>query len=401
MVASLSTSGTLADALQIDASQAAALRGFGAAAAQYATDALNTSLGQPVQIGGASVRRVAAGEFESENWDLFHPVDVLWETGGAVYSALLLLPRAELQNVLPSARGSADLPDMEALSALLYQLAEHLAGELMMMVPIQFSLADTGAGQAAGAGQSQVRLEHIVRAGPPGDETDLTVIHLVPEDALRFIASRAPVPAGFDAEDISDPGTAVSGQVSPSDSLDAADGQASSSASQALVTPVAAGAEAAQSVATPVGAPPTGSPTASPTAPVYSSARSQARTMEESLPMATGPTATQPAGTSVHPVQFQPFDGESEALSGTNLELLLDVSLRVAVELGRTDLTIKDVLALGPGSVVELDKLAGEPVDILVNDRLIAKGEVVVVDENFGVRVTDIVSPQKRLGKLR
>ncbi len=117
--------------------------------------------------------------------------------------------------------------------------------------------------------------------------------------------------------------------------------------------------------------------------------------------MASGPAATQSAGTSVHPVQFQPFDSDVEAHSGTNLDLLLDVSLRVSVELGRTDLTIKDVLALGPGSVVELDKLAGEPVDILVNDRLIAKGEVVVVDENFGVRVTDIVSPQKRLGKLR
>ena len=116
--------------------------------------------------------------------------------------------------------------------------------------------------------------------------------------------------------------------------------------------------------------------------------------------MAAG-QASQASGTSVHPVQFQPFDTDGSAQGGTNLELLLDVSLRVSVELGRTDLAIKDVLALGPGSVVELDKLAGEPVDILVNDRLIAKGEVVVVDENFGVRVTDIVSPQKRIGKLR
>ena len=110
--------------------------------------------------------------------------------------------------------------------------------------------------------------------------------------------------------------------------------------------------------------------------------------------------STQPA-TSVHGVQFQPLDGELEATSATNLDLLLDVSLRVSVELGRTDLSIKEVLGLGPGSVIELDKLAGEPVDILVNNRLIAKGEVVVVDENFGVRVTDIVSPQKLVGRLR
>jgi flagellar motor switch protein FliN/FliY len=110
--------------------------------------------------------------------------------------------------------------------------------------------------------------------------------------------------------------------------------------------------------------------------------------------------SAQPA-TSVHGVQFEPFESEVETQGGTNLDLLLDVSLRVSVELGRTELLIKEVLALGPGAVIELDKLAGEPVDILVNNRLIAKGEVVVVDENFGVRVTDIMSPQKLIGKLR
>ena len=70
--------------------------------------------------------------------------------------------------------------------------------------------------------------------------------------------------------------------------------------------------------------------------------------------------------------------------------------MSVTVELGRSSLSVEEVLALGPGSVVELDKLAGEPVDVLVNGRLIARGEVVVVDENFGVRVTEIASPKKR-----
>jgi flagellar motor switch protein FliN/FliY len=121
-------------------------------------------------------------------------------------------------------------------------------------------------------------------------------------------------------------------------------------------------------------------------------------TLEDTMTSAAQPSG---AGTSVHPVQFQAFEGDSVTRGGTNLDLLLDVSLRVSVELGRTDLTIKEVLALGPGSVIELDKLAGEPVDILVNDRLIAKGEVVVVDENFGVRVTDIMSPEKRIAKVR
>lgn len=84
-----------------------------------------------------------------------------------------------------------------------------------------------------------------------------------------------------------------------------------------------------------------------------------------------------------------------------NLDMLLDIPLRVTVELGRTKRTIKNILELTTGSIVELDKLAGEPVDILVNEKLIAKGEVVVIDENFGVRVTDVISPNERLMKLK
>ncbi|MFD1037977.1 flagellar motor switch phosphatase FliY [Virgibacillus byunsanensis] len=83
-----------------------------------------------------------------------------------------------------------------------------------------------------------------------------------------------------------------------------------------------------------------------------------------------------------------------------NLDMLLDIPLKVTVELGRTKRTIKDILDLSKGSIIELDKLAGEPVDILVNEKLVAKGEVVVIDENFGVRVTDIISQSARLMKL-
>jgi flagellar motor switch protein FliN/FliY len=76
----------------------------------------------------------------------------------------------------------------------------------------------------------------------------------------------------------------------------------------------------------------------------------------------------------------------------------MDVYMEMTVELGRTKRLIKDILGMGEGTIVELDKLAGEPVDILVNHKLIAKGEVVVIDENFGVRVTEIVSPADRVG---
>lgn len=103
------------------------------------------------------------------------------------------------------------------------------------------------------------------------------------------------------------------------------------------------------------------------------------------------------ADAEAHPVRFPPLgEGIRTTSERRSLDLLMDVSMRVTVELGRSSLTVEEVLSLGPGSVVELNKLAGEPVDVLVNDQLIARGEVVVVDENFGVRVTEIVSPRRR-----
>lgn len=99
----------------------------------------------------------------------------------------------------------------------------------------------------------------------------------------------------------------------------------------------------------------------------------------------------------VQSAQMGQLSSAGSSIGGNNLELLMDVPLQVTVELGRTQKLVKEVLALGPGSVVELDKLAGEPVDILVNEKPIAKGEVVVIDENFGIRVTEILSPKDRL----
>jgi flagellar motor switch protein FliN/FliY len=94
-------------------------------------------------------------------------------------------------------------------------------------------------------------------------------------------------------------------------------------------------------------------------------------------------------------------NGKTEGGSTRRLDMLLDVPLEVNVELGRTRMTIQDLLQLGPGSVIELDKVAGEALDILVNGRLVARGEAVVVNDKFGVRITDIVSPQERIQRLR
>jgi flagellar motor switch protein FliN/FliY len=104
----------------------------------------------------------------------------------------------------------------------------------------------------------------------------------------------------------------------------------------------------------------------------------------------------------VQPAAFSSFEPyHMQEHETKNLDMLLDIPLQVTVELGRTKRSVKEILELSSGSIIELDKLAGEPVDILVNNRLIAQGEVVVIDENFGVRVTDIISQSDRIKKLR
>ena len=107
------------------------------------------------------------------------------------------------------------------------------------------------------------------------------------------------------------------------------------------------------------------------------------------------------ANVPVQPAQFTPLNMQPVQVNDANIGLILDVPLSVTVELGRTNKSIKDILELTNGSIVELDKLAGEPVDINVNGKFLAKGEVVVIDENFGVRITEIASPAERAAKLQ
>lgn len=99
---------------------------------------------------------------------------------------------------------------------------------------------------------------------------------------------------------------------------------------------------------------------------------------------------------------FEELRSEKKEPSGTkDIEFLLDIPLQITVQLGMTRMLIRDLLQLGQGSVVELDKLAGEPMEILINNKLVARGEVVVVNEKFGVRLTDIISPAERINHLR
>ncbi|MEH7385740.1 flagellar motor switch phosphatase FliY [Bacillus sp. JJ1521] len=103
----------------------------------------------------------------------------------------------------------------------------------------------------------------------------------------------------------------------------------------------------------------------------------------------------------IQPAVFSEFESvHLQEAESRNLNMLLDIPLQVTVELGRTKRSIKEILELSAGSIIELDKLAGEPVDVLVNGKLIAQGEVVVIEENFGVRITDIISQSDRIKKL-
>jgi len=104
-------------------------------------------------------------------------------------------------------------------------------------------------------------------------------------------------------------------------------------------------------------------------------------------------------------MQMEEFDGSSNTRPSEDAELnfdvIMDVPVHISMEIGRTEINIRNLLQLNQGSIVELDRLAGEPLDVLVNGTLIARGEVVVINEKFGIRMTDVISPAERLRKLR
>jgi len=112
-------------------------------------------------------------------------------------------------------------------------------------------------------------------------------------------------------------------------------------------------------------------------------------------------TATSSAKRDVQSVTFDEIDKQAVPQGGLNLDFILEIPLKVSAELGRCRMLVGDLLQLGQGSIIELDKMAGEPMDIYVNSRLIARGEVVVANEKFGVRLTDVISPAERITNLK
>ena len=121
----------------------------------------------------------------------------------------------------------------------------------------------------------------------------------------------------------------------------------------------------------------------------------QGQPMAYGYPPMQGQSAVPQQDVNVAPAAFQPFAGDVNALSQKeNIDLIMDVPLDVTVELGRTKKSIKDILEFAPGTIVELNKIAGEAIDVLVNGKYVAKGEVVVIEESFGVRITEIIKEQ-------
>ncbi|HJV97096.1 MAG TPA: flagellar motor switch protein FliN [Albitalea sp.] len=125
-----------------------------------------------------------------------------------------------------------------------------------------------------------------------------------------------------------------------------------------------------------------------------------AAALAESSPSGGSATEVQTQTESVAPASFQNFSPTSSTAAGNDINMILDIPVQLTVELGRTRIPIKHILQLAQGSVVELEALAGEPMDVLVNGYLIAQGEVVVVNDKFGIRLTDIVTPSERMRRL-
>jgi flagellar motor switch protein FliN/FliY len=142
------------------------------------------------------------------------------------------------------------------------------------------------------------------------------------------------------------------------------------------------------------------SPTAAATPPEDAMAAEWAAALEQTRPAASSQVST--AVEQAVPVPFASLAGDTAGTpaTGNDLNMILDIPVQLTVELGRTRISIKHILQLAQGSVVELETLAGEPMDVLVNGYLIAQGEVVVVNDKFGIRLTDIVTPSERVRRL-
>ncbi|TKB66591.1 MAG: flagellar motor switch protein FliN [Nitrospira sp.] len=112
------------------------------------------------------------------------------------------------------------------------------------------------------------------------------------------------------------------------------------------------------------------------------------------------PAASPSSAAKIAPASFPSLEGGGAAAAPKNIDFILDIPMQVTVQVGSTKMVVRELLQLGQGSVIELEKLAGEPMEVLVNNKLVARGEVVVVNEKFGIRLTDVISAAERVQQL-
>ncbi|GGN90412.1 flagellar motor switch phosphatase FliY [Saccharibacillus kuerlensis] len=388
-----------------------------------AATALSTLLGRKVDITTPKVSVITRSKFESEFPKPHVAVHVNYVDGFQGINSLVIKQR-DAQIIADLMLGGEGDPQDEELNEIHISAVQEAMNQMMgssatsmstifnrfvNISPPAIDILDVSNGDGVSNLPAEETLVKVSFRLLIGDLIDSTIMQLITIDFAKSMVGMLLGGSGDEAE----PETPAPQQPQASaPSQSAAEPQMQPPAQQApYQDPYAASPQQGQGMP-PYGMPPYGMPGQPPQAP-YPGYGAPGAQPEYGMPYpgyGQMPPQQQPnhygnapgRNVNVQPVQFGNLqNGGYGQADENNLGLLMDIPLKVTVELGRTRKQIKDILELSQGSIVELDKLAGEPVDILVNNKLIAKGEVVVIDENFGVRVTDIVSQWDRIQNLQ
>lgn len=328
-----------------------------------ASTTLSTLLGKKVSITVPSVKVISVKDFEIEYGYPHTVVDVKY-TEGLVGSNVLILKNMDAAIIADLMMGGEGKPSVEELSEL------HLSAVSEAMNQMMGSAATSMA----------TLVNRPINIAPPQVE-----IVNISEDGLKFL----------------DPSLNKIALVTFNMQIE---GLIDSKLVQ--IIPLDFAKEMAVSLIGNIGSTPSGSQEVKKEeAPVKQQPQSTPKQEEYSSNSYSQPpennSRSNQSNINVSPAEFQQLDYNINVTGSQNLDLILDVALNVSVELGRTQKTVKEILDFSTGSIIELNKLAGEAVDLMINGKLFAKGEVVVIDENFGVRILDIVSPIERVKKLQ
>ncbi len=398
-----------------------------------AATALSTLLNQKVDITTPTVSMIQSDQLEKE-FPIPHVAVHVQYTDGFQGINLLVIRLEDAAVIADLMMGGSGRPESTELSELHISAVQEAMNQMMgsaatsmstifnqfvNISPPGIDVMDLGKGEGGEnfpTAETLVKVSFRLKIGEQGELIDSNIMQLLP---LSFAKQMINMLLGTgDAEPAAQPVAAnepvfAEREVAAAAAVAEAPAMAAAAPQPAIHQPAAA-PQSAPYQQPPAGyAPPTGYP---PQPPAYHDPYAMHGMHPAGYPPYPYPPQYQQppvqqagpqhfgggTGANVKPAQFSSLGGSAMAMPDEqNLNLLLDIPLQVTVELGRTKKLIREILELSAGSIIQLDKLAGEPVDILVNNKLIAKGEVVVIDENFGVRVTDIISQWDRVQKLQ